>query len=41
MAQSSRLGMTDVQKAELWHRWRNGESIHDISRAIGAYSGAN
>ena len=27
MAQSGRLGMTDVQKGELWQRWRNGESI--------------
>ena len=40
MAQSNRMGMTDVQKAELWHRWRNGESIHDISRAIGEYRSA-
>jgi IS30 family transposase len=26
--------MTDVQKSELWQRWRNGESIVDISRAL-------
>ena len=36
MAQPSRLGMTDVQKSELWQRWRNGESIIEISRAIAA-----
>ena len=37
MAQSGRLGMTDVQKGELWQRWRNGESITDISHAIGSF----
>ena len=35
MAQPSRLGMTEVQKSELWRRWRKGESIHEISRALG------
>jgi len=34
MAQPGRLGMTEVQKSELWHRWRDGESIVDISRAL-------
>jgi len=28
--------MTDVQKSELWRRWRNGASIIDISRALAA-----
>jgi len=28
--------MTDVQKSELWQRWRGGESIVDISRALAA-----
>ena len=37
MAQPGRLGMTNVQKSELWQRWRNGESITDISRALGKY----
>jgi len=37
MAQSGRLGMTDAQKEELWQRWRNGESITDISHAIGTF----
>ena len=36
MAPPGRLGMTDVQKSELWQRWRNGESIIDISRALAA-----
>ena len=35
MAQPGRMGMTDVQKSELWRRWRKGESIHEISRALG------
>jgi IS30 family transposase len=29
--------MTDVQKSELWQRWRKGESITDISRALGSF----
>lgn len=37
MAQPGRLGMTNVQKSELWQRWRKGESITDISRALGSY----
>ena len=37
MAQPGRLGMTEVQKGELWHRWRKGESITDISRALGSF----
>jgi len=36
MAQPGRLGMTDVQKTELWQRWRNGESIIEVSRALAA-----
>ena len=40
MAQPGRTGMSDDQKTELWYRWRNGESIHDISRAIGEYRSA-
>jgi len=37
MAQPGRLGMTNVQKSELWQRWRKGESITDISRALGIF----
>ena len=36
MAQPGRLGMTDVQKSELWQRWRSGESIIEVSRALAA-----
>ena len=35
MAQPGRKGMADAHKTELWHRWRKGEPIHEISRAIG------
>jgi len=33
----TRSGITGIQKSELWRRWRKGESIHDISRALGEY----
>ena len=36
MGRPGRLGMTAVQKSELWRRWRRGESIIDISRAVAA-----
>lgn len=35
MAQNSRIGLTEPQKADLWRRWRQGESINEISRALG------
>lgn len=37
MAQRGRPGLTDGQKEEIWHRWRNGEGYSDIGRAIGKY----
>lgn len=37
MAQLGRPGLTDFQKAELWQRWRNGESLSDIGRALGKF----
>lgn len=37
MAQPGKQGMSEAQKAELWRRRRHGESINDISRAIGKY----
>jgi hypothetical protein len=37
MAQSGRLGMTGARKGERWQRWRNGESVTDISHAIGSF----
>ncbi|WP_234545406.1 helix-turn-helix domain-containing protein, partial [Streptomyces shenzhenensis] len=35
MAKLGRPGMPDEMKADLWRRWRAGESISVISRQIG------
>lgn len=37
MARVGRPGMTDVQKDEVWRRWRHGESLSDIGRAVGKF----
>lgn len=34
MAQLGRPGLSSTEKAELWNRWRRGESISDIARAL-------
>jgi len=34
MAQKGRPGLSADQKSEVWHRWRSGESLSDIGRAI-------
>ena len=33
---TSRIWLTAAQKAELWERWKNGQSAAAISRARGA-----
>ena len=40
MARMGRPGLTDGQKAELWERWRKGESFSDIGRALGKHAGS-
>lgn len=40
MARLGRPGMSDAQKRELWDRWKAGESISEISRALGRPSGS-
>jgi IS30 family transposase len=40
MAQIGRPGMSGQQKAELWRRWREGESLSDISRALAKNPGS-
>ncbi len=35
MKQMGRPGMAIWQKAEILHRWRKGESLSNIGRAIG------
>ncbi|MFJ1709964.1 IS30 family transposase [Kitasatospora sp. NPDC088346] len=40
MARLGRPGMSDMQKRELWDRWKAGESISEISRALGRPPGS-
>src|SRR5450432_739191 len=40
MAQIGRPGMSGSQKAELWRRWKKGESLSDISRALAKNPGS-
>ena len=35
MEQVSRIWFTARQRAELWERWRNGQCVADIARALG------
>lgn len=37
MAQVGRPGMSETQKDEVWRRWRTGESLSDIGRAVGKF----
>ena len=40
MAQLGRPGLSSSQKAELWQRWKNGQSLSDIGRALGKQAGS-
>lgn len=40
MARVGRPGMSDAQKRQLWERWKAGESISEISRALGKPPGS-
>jgi len=35
MAQTGRPGLSAQQRAEFWNRWRAGQSMSDIGRALG------
>ncbi len=35
-----RPGMSIGQKSEVWHRWRRGESLSEIGRAVGKHPGS-
>ena len=35
MARAGRPGLSYEQKAELWRRWKAGETLSDIGRALG------
>jgi hypothetical protein len=34
MLKEGRPGLTDVQKAELWRRWKAGQSLQEIGDAL-------
>lgn len=38
MAQLGRPGLSPQQKAELWRRWKAGQSLSDIGRALGRHA---
>jgi len=40
MARVRRPGLSDAQKAELWQRWRDGQSLTEIGRAVSKHAGS-
>jgi transposase, IS30 family len=40
MAHMGRPGLSAAQKAELWHRWKDGQSLSEIGRALGKHAGS-
>ena len=32
---SGRLGLSSIDKCEIWSRWKAGETLHEIGRAYG------
>src|SRR5437867_10832468 len=40
MAQRGRPGLSPEQKRELWSRWKAGESLSEIGRALGKQAGS-
>jgi hypothetical protein len=40
MRQGRRYGLTGEQKADIWRRWKVGESLHEIGRAFGKDHGS-
>src|SRR5450830_145913 len=40
MAQRGRPGLSPEQKRELWRRWKAGESLSEIGRALGRQAGS-
>ena len=40
MARMGRPGLSDAQKAELWQRWKHGQSLSDIGRALSKHAGS-
>jgi IS30 family transposase len=40
MAQKGRPGLSATQKTELWQRWKLGQSLSDIGRALSKHAGS-
>jgi hypothetical protein len=40
MRQGRRYGLSAAQRTEIWRRWKAGESLHEIGRAIGKDHGS-
>lgn len=40
MAQMGRPGLSSAEKAELWRRWKEGQSLSDIGRALDKHAGS-
>lgn len=40
MARMGRPGLSDQQKAELWERWQQGQSLSEIGLALGKHAGS-
>ena len=40
MAQMGRPGLSAKQKKDLWLRWKDGQSLTEIGRAIGKHPGS-
>ena len=38
MAQIGRPGLSAERKAELWERWKNGQSLSEIGNALGKHA---
>ena len=37
MKQRTRIYYSEAQKSEMWERWQNGESMHEIARSFDRY----
>jgi hypothetical protein len=40
VARMGRPGLSDAQKAELWHRWKEGQSLTEIGLALSKHAGS-
>ena len=40
MGQMGRPGLSAAQKADLWQRWKQGQSLSEIGRALGTHAGS-